>query len=346
MKINYVKGSREEFLDFVDSIDDEDRVGIVSHVDVDGLSSAVFLEEILKKRGIGVDYLSFEDIRNDMVKEISVKLHNDKITKVFFCDMGIDSIDFEGFRDLRDEVDVFLIDHHPMNEVVKDWNNIIKTDSQDCSGMTCYFLGEGIIDFEEWDWLCCAAIFSDYSYKEKKNLEYIQSVYPEVTYENISSTIPGMNGRKINSALIYYSNDKKYVYDLVKGRDLEKIEEAHQILEDEVERLIEEFPSKAEHYNEKGLHFCLIESRFDIISTVSSLVSKMRPEDYFVFGRVLNDGMIKFSARNQSGDYDMGALMKRCVEGLENASGGGHKAAAAARIMEKDLGIFKKRLLE
>lgn len=346
MEINYLKGSREEFLSFIDSITDDDKVGIISHIDVDGLSSAVFLKEILEAKGKDVDYISFEDIRNDMVKEISVKLNELGITKVFFCDIGIDSIDFEGLSELREDMDVFLIDHHPMNPAIESWVNIIKTDSQDCSGMTCFFLGEGIIDFEEWDWLCCAAIFSDYSYKEKKNLEYIQSVYPEVTYENISSTIPGMNGRKINSALIYYENNKDYVFELVKNRDLEKIEEAHQILEDEIERLISEFSTKSENYPEKNLHFYLLDSKFNITSTVCSLVSKMKPEDYFVFGRMKGDGYIKFSARNQSGEYDMGKLMKKCTEGLLDASGGGHKAAAAARIAEKDLDEFKRRLLE
>jgi single-stranded DNA-specific DHH superfamily exonuclease len=344
MEINYIKGLREEFLAFVDSISEEDRVAIVSHIDVDGLSSAVFLEKILDARGIDVKFISFEDIRSDMVKEVSVKLNDEEITKVFFSDIGIDSIDFEGFKELREEMGVFLIDHHPMNEAVKDWDNIIKTDSQDCSAMTCFFLGEGLIDSDEWDWLCCAAIFSDFSYKERKNLEYIQSVYPDVTYDNISSTVPGLNGRKINSALIYYENDKRYVFDLVKNRNLEKIEEAHDVLEEEIERLILDFSEKAEHYTEKGLHFYLLDSRFNITSTVCSLVSKMKPEDYFVFGRRIGGGFIKFSARNQSGNYDMGALMKRCVEGLDCANGGGHKAAAAARILEKDLDVFKKRL--
>lgn len=345
MEINYIKGSREEFLNFVDFIKEEDKVGIVSHIDVDGLSSAVFLEKILEAKGINVDYISFEDIRNNMVKEVFVKLKEAGLTKVFFCDIGIDQIDFEGYSELRNEMDVFLIDHHPMNSEVESWGNIIKTDSQDCSGMTCFFLGEGIIDFEEWNWLCCAAIFSDFSYKEKKNLEYIQSIYSGVTYENISSMTPGLNGRKINSALIYYDNNKKYVYDLVKNRDLEKIEEAHQILEDEIERLILEFSEKAEHYPEKGLHFYEVDSKFKVLSTVTSLVSKMKPEDYFVFMQKWH-GALKFSARNQSGEYDMGALMKRCVEGLENASGGGHRPAAAARIEEKDLEEFKRRLLE
>ena len=345
MEINYIKGSRDEFFGFVDSILSEDKVAIISHIDVDGLSSAVFLEKILNAKGIFVDYISFEDIRSDMVKEISVILGERGITKVFFCDIGIDSIDFDGFNELREEMGVFLIDHHPMNEDVKDWDNIIKTSSDDCSGMVCFFLGDGIIDSKEWEWLCCTAIFSDFSYKDKKNLEYVQSIYTDVTYDNISSTTPGLNGRRINSALIYYENDKKYVYGLVKDRDLEKIEEAHDILEEEIERLIIEFSKKAEHYPEKGLHFYILDSKFNVTSTICSLVSKMKPKDYFVFGKRRSDGMIKFSARNQSGEKDMGSLMKKCTEGLEGANGGGHRQAAAATIQENDLSVFKERLI-
>ncbi|NCN87067.1 DHH family phosphoesterase [archaeon] len=345
MELNYIKGSREEFFNFVDSIGLYGKVGIVSHIDLDGLASAVFLEEILKEKGIKIDYIDFTDIRKDMVKEISVKLKEKGITKVFFCDLGIDSIDFEGFKELREEMDVFLIDHHPMNEEVKNWNNIIKTDSQDCSAMTCFFLGEGIIDSEKWTWLNCAAIFSDFSYKEKKNLEYLQSVYPDVNYENISSTTPGINSRIIASGLVYYQGNEKYVYDLVKERNLEKLKEVHQIIEDEVDRLVNEFGEKSKFYQERKLYFYEIDTKFNLVSAITTLVSKMKPEYTFVFMQRWK-GILKFSARNQSGSVDVGALMKKCVDGLSDASGGGHKMAGSSKIQEKDKEIFMKRLLE
>lgn len=346
MIINYIKGDKNDFLNFIDSIKENDKVAILTHTDLDGLASGIFLEKILEAKGINIDYIDFLDIKIDMVKEISIELKNRNITKAFFSDLGIDQIDFEGFKELRKEMDVFLIDHHPMNEDVKSWDNIIKTDSQDCAAMTCFFMGEETIDNREWDWLCCAAIFSDFSYKEKKNLEYIQSVYPDVDEDNISSSIPGLNGRKINSALIYYENDKKYVYDLVKNRDLEKIEEIHSILEDEIEKIIFDFDSKAEHYKDRHLHLYEIGSKFNITSTVCSIVSKMKKEDTFVFYQRKSNGIIKFSARNQGGTEDVGNLMKKCTEGIEGASGGGHKPAAAAKIQEKDFDEFKRRLME
>jgi len=344
MELNYIKGSKKEFYNFLSFITSRDKVAVLSHIDVDGLSSAVFLEKILTVKNIKIDYMDFLNIKSDMMKEVLIKLRELDITKVFVCDIGIDSIDIEGYRELKKEMDLFLIDHHPMNPEIKDWENIIKTDSQDCSGMTCYFLGEGIIDSNEWSWLCCSTIFSDFSYKEKKNLDYIQSIYPEVTYENIATTTPGINGRKINSALIYYGDNKKYVFDLVKHRDMDKITEVHDIVEAEIEKLVDNFSKEAENFP-TGLHLYEIKSNFKVASTVCSLVSKMKTDDYFVcyqrFGEI-----IKFSSRNQGGNHDMSELMKNSVLGLEGASGGGHKAASAAIIRAEDFDLFKSRLIK
>lgn len=345
MEINYIKGSKKEFFQFVDLIAPFQKVAILSHTDLDGLSSAVFLEKILEAKNIEVSYIDFLHIKADMVKEVSVTLKEKGIDKVFICDLGVDSIDFEGFRDLREEFDVFLIDHHPMSHLITDWENIIKTDSRDCAAMTVFDLGEGLIDKKEFEWLNCAAIFSDYSHKEQKNLEYIQSIYSEVTYENISSSIPGLNARKCSSALIYYKNNLNYVYGLIKSRKLEEIGEAYEIIEQEVERLIDDFSKNKIYDKSKKLYFYEIISKFSVTSYVVSLISKMSPDETFVF-IARDDDYYKISARSTNGAMDVNDLMKRCTFGLEGASGGGHKVASGGVIQTKDLDEFKRRLLE
>ena len=345
MEIEYVLGTKKEFYDFVNLITPRDKVAIVTHIDLDGLASGLFLEKILEAKNIPLDYIDFITIKQDMVKEVSVKLNALGITKVFFCDLGIDSIDFEGFMDLKKDMDVFLIDHHPLNESFPDKRNIIKTRTDDCSAMTIFDLGEGIFNTDSWRWLNCAAIFSDYSYKKQENFDYLKSIYPEVNLDNISGSIPGINARKIASALVYYEYNKKYVYDLVKQRKLEELNEIYEIIEEEINRLIEDFPLKKDYSEKKDLYFYEIESKFNVVSSVTSLISKMKPESSFVFMQRWGD-IIKFSARNQSNSQDMGFLMKDCVAGFQDASGGGHAAAAAAKIREGDLEEFKKRLLE
>ncbi len=344
MEVDYIVGSKKEFYDFVNLITHRDRVAIVTHIDLDGLASGIFLEKILEAKNIPLDYIDFVTIKQDMVKEASVKLNALGITKVFFCDLGIDSIDPEGFIDLRKDMDVFLIDHHPLSENFSDKRKVIKTGSNDCSAMTIFDLGKNIFDTDSWRWLNCAAIFSDFSYKKQDNFEYIKSVYPEVNMENISGSTPGIIARKIASALIYYEHNKKYVYELVKQRKLDELNDIHSIIEEEIDNLIEEFPNKKIYSEKQDLYFYEIESKFNVVSSVTSLISKMKPESSFVFMQRWGD-VIKFSARNQSGNRDMGSLMRSCVAGFEEANGGGHAPAAAAKIKEGDLDEFKSRLL-
>jgi len=344
MEMDYLIGSKKEFLEFIDLITPRDKVAVLTHTDLDGLASGIFLEEILETREIAINYLGFLEIKSDMMKEILLKLKGQGITKVFVCDIGIDTIDLEGFEEMKKEMDVFLIDHHPFDDSLEDKRNVIKTSSDDCAAMTIFFLGGGLIDEEEWRWLVCSAIFSDFSYKKQKNLEYIQSIYPDVTMDNISSSIPGINARKINSALVYYGQDKFHVYELVKERKMGELAEVHEIIEEEVNRTMEDFSIRKKYYPEKKLYFYEIDSRFNILSGVISLVSKMKPDSTFVFMQKRGD-FIRFSARNQGNTQDVGLLMKKCVEGLEGASGGGHRAAAAARIQDQDLHIFMKKLL-
>ena len=346
MNVEYLLGSKKDFYDFVNLITHQDRVAVLSHIDLDGLSSALFMEKILEKKNLPINFLEFLDIKKDMIKEILMKLIDSRITKVFICDIGVDSIDPEGLEDLRKEMDVFVIDHHPLNEDFLDKRNIIKTSSNDCSALTIFDLGENLIDFDEWNWLVCAAIFSDFSHKKVEHLIYLQESYPGLSLENISSSVPGINARKINSALVYYASNRLHVYQLVKARKMDTISEAHDVIEDEVDRIVDDFSFKAEHYPDKSLHIYEFESRFNLTSTVSSIVSKMRPGDSFVFMQKTSGGVYKISARNQARVRDMGLLMNACVAGLESASGGGHSAAAAAKVKVEDIEEFKARLIE
>ncbi|MEA3414426.1 MAG: DHH family phosphoesterase [Nanoarchaeota archaeon] len=344
MEIEYLKGSKKEFWEFVDLITSRDKVAIMTHTDLDGLASALFLEKLLNAKNIEVEYINFLNIKKDMVKELNLELNKKEITKVFFCDIAVESIDFQGYEELHKEMDVFVIDHHPMKTDFGEFKNIIKTNSDDCAALTIFDLGEGIFDTKAWEWVVASAIFSDYSYKREENFEYLKSIYPNISIENISSSIPGINGRKISSALVYYKENIQVVYDLVKERNMEKLTELYEIVEEEVNKIVEDFLENKKFYKTKDLYLYEVKSNFEVVSYSIGLVSKTSPEDTFVFYKRTKDGMIKFSARNQAKVKDMGELMRICTQGLEGSSGGGHVPAAAAIIQENDFKEFKRRL--
>jgi len=219
--IDYVFGKKKKFYEFVEMITSRDRVAIVTHTDPDGLISGVFLEKILEIKRVNVSEIFFIEMESDMVKKVSSKLKERGISKVFFCDLGVDSTDLEGLIEMGKEMDFFILDHHPFEENSDLNDKMIKSTSDDCAAMLIYDLGKGVFEVKEYNWLFGAAMFSDYSYQTPKNFEILKRIYPNITKENLSGSIPGLNARKINSAMRYYLGNLSYVYELVKKRDLE-----------------------------------------------------------------------------------------------------------------------------
>lgn len=342
--MEYLIGSKKEFFDFIDKIDEEDKTVILTHTDLDGIASAVFLQKILEGKEKKVSDIIFLDYRNNMWEEWIFKLEEKEVNKIFISDIAADLLDLEGFEKLREKFDVFLIDHHPINPNLINEKNIIKTASVDCSTYAIYLLGEGILNPNEWGWLVCATIFSEFSYKKLETFEFMKKFYPTITMEDLASSVPGLNSRKISSALIYYENDKRKVFDLVLEKNMEELEQAFEVVEGEIEEIVSGFMEKAEYYPEKKMYIYEIESKFNVASYVTTLVSKMKP-DYSFISIVGRGSMLKVSARNQSGKVDMGKLMEKGVFGFENASGGGHVEAAAARFKREDLAKFKENIL-
>lgn len=342
MDITFLKGSKKGFLDFLDSIGLYDKVAILTHTDLDGIASGLFLEKILEARGVKVDYINFLEIKRDMVKEVSIILKEKGITKVFFSDLNVESIDSEGFNELREEKDVFLIDHHPINPDF-DSPNIIKAVSEDCCALVTFVLGEGYIEYESWGWLVSAAIFADYAFRSEKNFQFMKSFYPELSIEDLSSSVPGLNARRISSTLIYYKNDIKHVYDMVKEKNMDEIIEIHELIEEEVYRIVDDFEKEKKYFPEKDIYFYEIKSRFDVLSYVATLIAGYNPEKNFIFMYKTKEHA-KFSARSSNSKIDMGKLMGETVQGLSGADGGGHIPAAAARVLLSDEETFLKRI--
>ena len=96
--MKYLLGSKEEFWKFVDSISEGDKVGIITHTDLDGIASALFLEEILDSKGIKIRELYFIPYKLGMFNKIVPDIKEKNITKLFLTDMYADGTDPEGFK--------------------------------------------------------------------------------------------------------------------------------------------------------------------------------------------------------------------------------------------------------
>ena len=343
--MDFIIGSKKEFLDFLNSINNKDKVGILTHNDLDGIASAIFLQKILENKGVNLEFIDFLTYKKGMFDLAISKIKKRSVNKLFLTDLAADSSDLEGFEKLRGEVDLFLIDHHPVHPDLKDKRNIIKTNSIDCASITVYRLGVDLFDSNEWGWLACAGIIADISYHNPENIKFIQEIYPNVNKNNIWDSIPGEITKKITSALIYYNKNLKKVYDFVLKKNLNALNKVHEIIDNEVQIYTKLFKKEAEFFPGRELYFYYVNPEFNITSILSSIVSFEEPDKSFVLASDINNNFMKISARNQSGKEDMNLLMKRAIKNLENATGGGHLKAAAARIMKKDLDKFKENIL-
>jgi len=342
--MDFLSGSKKEFLDYLNHIEEKDKIAVITHIDLDGIASAVLISEILKNKKSKIEGINFVEYGKGMFEKSQEEFAEKKINKIFISDINVSS-DYEGFEKLKKNFDVLVIDHHPSDLMGK---NIIRTKSSDCVAFALYELARENVDLSKLEWLVCSTIVSEYSFKDKDNFDFIKQHYPKIIYGEINNSEPGEISKRISSALIYFKGNEKKVYDLILKNDLESFNKYYNIVEKEVRTLIDKFKKEAEFYPKQNLYFYYTHPKYSVTSIITTLLSAEKPEKTFVFVSDINGepDFYKVSSRNQSGKEDMNLLMKKGIAGLENANGGGHIPAAGARFMKKDFEKFKKNLLD
>lgn len=341
--MKYLLGSEKEFYNFVDSISKEDKVGIVTHTDVDGLISGLFLNKILESKGLKPNFIEFLDYGSGILKEFSKRK---KFDYLIFSDWTLDNYP-EDLELLREKGKILVIDHHPINENLEDKSGIIKTESKICSAHCIFNLAKNYLNTKDLEELACSAIIFDYCFTVDKNLNFIKSIYPKTTLEKIWESEPALIGKKIDNALIYYKPNIKKVYDLTLKKDLDSLDKANKIIEKELLETKEKYLKEAEYFTEKNLYFGFINSEHNMVSAVISKISNENPDKTFIMASDVKEkkDFIKASARNQTGKIDLGKLLKKCVENFEDSSAGGHIQASSCNFPKKYLNEFKEKLL-
>lgn len=345
-----ISGNKEYFFDFLDNLKKTDKIAILSHTDLDGIASAIILKEILKSKKINQKVLKFVDYEKGMFEKWIIELENKKINKIIISDIAVDVLD-EGYNNFKEKFEFFIIDHHPFEK--DDPKNMIKTKSEDCATFSLFQLAQEYLKkyekkLDSINELVCTTMISEFSYSKKENLEFIKKSYPEIIIENINDSLPGKLSKQISSTIIYFRKNKKKVFNLIYKNKQKELVKYYNIVDREINKYVEKYEKEKTDLNEK-IHFYYLNpsSKFAISSIVTTIISLKNQDKTIVTCSEINEDnlFIKASARNQSGEEDMNLLMKKSIHGLEEASGGGHVKAAAARFLKKDLEKFKENLL-
>ena len=341
-KMEYLLGKRQDFLDYLNNLKKKDKIAVISHADLDGIASAILIKEILKQKKLKINSISFIEYGKGMFEKTE-KNFKKQINKIIISDINVDA-DSEGFYNLKEKYDLFVIDHHP-SELKS--NNLIKTKTEDCATFAIYNLGKEKFDLTKWKWIVYATMISEFSFKDKSNFEFIKNHYPTISLEDIYNSEPAEISKKISSALICHKGKEEKVFNLIFKGKLKRLSKYHKIIETEIKEWIEKFKKEAEFYPEKNLYFYYGNPEHSISSTIATSLSVKEPDKSFVFVSGIKEepDFVKVSSRNNGKIEDMNLLMKKGIEGLKNANGGGHIPAAAARFMKKDLEKFKENIL-
>jgi oligoribonuclease NrnB/cAMP/cGMP phosphodiesterase (DHH superfamily) len=343
-KMEYLSGSKKEFIDFLNSIGKKDRIGIISHTDLDGIACAILINEALKQKKLKAKEICFTSVGEELINDVKEKFEKKKINKVFFSDLSGDFLltQLERFKKI---FDFFILDHHPSNIEGK---NIIKTKSEDCTTLVLYDLLKKEFNVEKWKELVLATAISEFSHASKENFEFIKETYPSINSENIWDSVPAKEAEKIGFALIYFKEKEKKVFNLLQKQKINSFGKYYERIEKEVDDYKKDFRKDAEFYPEKNLYLFYKNSKYHLISLAINKLALEFPEKTIV---CINDSrnspeFLSASFRNQSGKENMNLLVRKALIGLENATGGGHPKASGGRFMKKDLEKFKNNLLK
>ena len=341
-KMEYLCGKEKDFFDYLSKINKKDKIAVITHIDLDGIASAILINEILRQKKIKISSLSLINYGKGMFEKAEQDFKKGT-NQIFILDVNAEA-DLEGFNNLKKKYNSLVIDHHP-SELFEE--NMIRTKTEDCATFALFEIAKKEFDLSKWEWLVCSTMIAEFSYNNPKNLEFIKKYYPEISKENILVSESAKISNKISSALIYFKNEKRKVFDYILKGKLKKLNKYSEIIEKGIQEGINKFKKEAEFFPDKNLYFYYLTPKFSIGSIITTILSIKEPKKSFVFVSDVEGEpeYIKASSRNQSGKEDMNLLMKKGIKGLENATGGGHVPAAAAKFMKKDLNKFKTNLL-
>lgn len=344
---------KENFISFIDNINPNKKIAIIAHGNCsDGMASTVFLTELLqnKYRSISFPLCIFIDYSIDMYGELLInRLRKEKIEYLFVLDVGMNPQNVSSFEELSRQFSVCYVDHHPSDFIPSSPKCVIKTESADCTTLMLYRFSEEFIDVKKWFWLVCAVAVSEFSYKKQSNLEFLKKYYPSFSRENIENTVSFKMSNVLGSLIKYYKNEPLKALEIIIKQDFEFMNKINKEVFGEIERVLNLFTNSESHYNE-SIYFFNISSRFDVSSSVSTILSiKNLGKTIVTFSEDEGDvSKVKVSARNNTEPipYSMKSMIEFGIIGLSESTAGGHLPAAGAVILRKDLETFKKRVLE
>jgi single-stranded DNA-specific DHH superfamily exonuclease len=333
--------AKEKAKKFLKEINENDKIALVFHDDLDGMASGVLLFDFLKKK-------KCNDIKFYIYSIDTTNFSNFDFSdreKIILADLAPHFVS-EGLKNLaKQKKKILYIDHHQVNPGIVLPSEVLEYRCLERGYIPASRMVYELVSEEtpESEWLGIAGTIGDSGDAYKENEQIISDFLKK---ENISiGEYKNKVAFKIGSFLAYFKKDLRKAFDILKEikdwRDVKKIEKYAEPVEKEIGRLVKEFETKKEILGD--IIFYYFKPKFELKSTIATKLSFQNPGKIYCFA-VPKGNKILLSMRCQSDSANLLDIYQLATKGLENAEFGGHKRAAGATILAKDLEKFKENL--
>jgi len=334
----FIVGNEKRFFDFISKLSDKERTGLITHIDLDGITCA----KIIAKT-IGVDFIKFVGY-DGLNKELIKQLKAEKVKRLIITDLAIENENF--INELEKFADILIIDHHTFQKDINSTNTVFLNANGFAASYLCYYLFSKIRNLESLDWLVACAALADWECF--LNSRWMGQVYRKYGENYVPAETELKKGRfwemhkTLSLFLIYYLDNITIAYDFIKDMDsVPSLEKPAKAVEKEIERCVGDFEREKEVYGD--IYFWIIRSKFSVKGMVLNDVS-FKIKDKTLIIAVRQGGTYQMSARRQDGKVNLPEFLRGLIKGLNNSAAGGHLKAAGCSISVKDIDEFRDRL--
>jgi len=335
----------ESAITFLKNIKPTDGVVVVFHNDGDGISSCTLIKKWLAH--IGVDpYIISQPMPPD--KNLIRRIQTGLPDKIIFVDLAIDQQPTV-LKKLKGIASILIIDHHIIShdmseEGISHYNPRFEEPRryQSASYIT-YKIISRLMDVSEWLWVAALGAVSDYDLSASQDLiKEAQKLWTIEMFNKIAAMVESMRATKLMSAdqMVALVNNSKEPKQLLEAPDFRQ---SYEKIQTELEATLLDAQASAEKVGD--IVFYKIKSKYNLKSPVSTKLSEKWPEKFIVVYEQI-DKYINASVRNQAKRLNVDKILRAAARSIRGCSAGGHEAAGAAQMLEKDWPEFKQNLIQ
>ncbi len=339
-KPKWIAGNENKFSEFIDSLNEEDLIAIVSHkADLDGIISAKVVSKVVQFSEVFlVDY-------NDLNKKFITLLKNKGFTKIIITDMNFKNK--EDINLIEAFAKLLIIDHHQFKEDFNSEKTVFMNAQGMCAAYLSYSLFSEFKNLKDLEWAVACASLSDWAWKQ--NGDFLSDVFSEYgdkfvgTEEDVKKNKFWEFQYSLYLALIYYKNNIMEFYEMFpeKFEEIGILSEHTLEVQKELNEVLIFFDNERKMVNKRI--FWEFHGKFSLRELLINIKSHEEKNKTFVICEK-SSGIYKCSFRRQDAEEDVSILAQKLVEVFENSGGGGHKAASGCSFPEKFMSEFLERL--